>query len=145
MSRGILSTVYAKLVEEVPADKVAGIYQDFDRDEQFVRVVSAKLRDVRAKTLIVWAEELVSGSRVVEEANQLFSEASGGRAAVVTATPETITSVIAEFPDHRPVVVYPVGYGEEYRPGGEGYGAVAVKTTEGTVPHANHINHPNNM
>ena len=38
MSRGILSTVYAGLLDGVNVDQVAGVYADFYRDEQFVRL-----------------------------------------------------------------------------------------------------------
>ncbi|MEN8142455.1 MAG: N-acetyl-gamma-glutamyl-phosphate reductase [Thermodesulfobacteriota bacterium] len=41
MSRGILSTVYAKLMDGVKADQVAGAYADFYKDEQFVRLCPA--------------------------------------------------------------------------------------------------------
>ncbi|MEG0272899.1 MAG: N-acetyl-gamma-glutamyl-phosphate reductase [Hydrogenoanaerobacterium sp.] len=51
INRGILSTIYAKLSSPITADELHGIYTDFYKDEQFVRILKngdiAALKAVR--------------------------------------------------------------------------------------------------
>lgn len=44
MTRGILSSCYAKLSREIKPEEIKGLYQDFYRDEPFVRVLDSPPR-----------------------------------------------------------------------------------------------------
>ncbi len=81
MSRGIISTCYAVLKKEIPQEEIQALYEDFYKDEPFVRVLPAgtlpETRNIRCSNFCDVAVFTVHGGKMLETVSVLDNMVKG--------------------------------------------------------------------